>query len=307
MHKLSGKDLISISLLSRDEIDLILLDTDRMKKNPRPGAILKGKALAMIFEKPSTRTRVSFEAGMYQLGGIGMYFSSNDLQMGRGETIKDTAQVLSRYVDGIMARTYSYQTIIQLARYAAIPVINGLTDVDHPCQALSDLFTIREKKGYLRGITLAYIGDGNNVLHSLIQGCAKTGMNINYSTPKGYEPEKTVLAEARETSRLTGSKIQAMKNPADAVKDADVIYTDVWVSMGREKDKRQRLKAFKKYQLNKKLLSKAKHDAIVMHCLPAHRGEEITDEIMDGRNSIIFDQAENRLHTHKAILKLLLS
>ena len=307
MNKLSSKDLISINLLSVDEVNLIITESDEVKNGPRHSEVLKGKTLAMIFEKSSTRTRVSFETGIYQLGGLGMYFSSKDLQMGRGETIHDTAKVLSRFVDGIMARTFSYQTILDLAKYASIPVINGLTDFDHPCQALADLFTIYEKRGDLKGLTLAYIGDGNNVLHSLIQGCVKVGMNINYASPGGYTPLPSVVSEAHETAIKTGSKIHATSDPFEAVKNADVVYTDVWVSMGQEEEKRKRLNDLKAYQLNSDLLSKCKKDVLVMHCLPAHRGEEITDEVMDGPNSIVFDQAENRMHTQKAIMKLLMS
>ena len=260
----------------------------------------------MIFEKSSTRTRVSFETGMYQLGGLGMYFSSRDLQIGRGETIHDTAKVLSRYVDGIMARTFAYQTILDLAKYASVPVINGLTDYDHPCQVLADLFTIYEKKGSLKGLTLTYVGDGNNVLHSLIQGCVKVGMNIIYASPSGYKPLESVVEEAKVVAKTTGSTITATDEPLEAVKYTDVIYTDVWVSMGQEEEKAKRLADLKRYQLNSELLSKAKKDVLVMHCLPAHRGEEITDEVMDGPNSIVFDEAENRLHTQKAIMKLLM-
>lgn len=307
MKNLSSKDLISINLLSCEEVYSIINESDEMKSGPRHSEVLKGKTLAMIFEKSSTRTRISFETGIYQLGGIGMYFSSKDLQMGRGETIHDTAKVLSRFVDGIMARTFSYQTILDLAKYSSVPVINGLTDFDHPCQALADLFTIYEKRGDLKGLTLAYIGDGNNVLHSLIQGCAKVGMNINYASPGGYNPLPSVVKEAHETAKLTGAEIHANADPIEAVKNADVVYTDVWVSMGQEEEKTKRLKDLKAYQLNSDLLSKCKKDVLVMHCLPAHRGEEITDEVIDGPNSIVFDQAENRMHTQKAIMKLLMS
>ena len=307
MKKLNSKDLISISLLSINEVNLIIEESDKMKKGPRNTEVLKGKTLAMIFEKSSTRTRVSFETGMYQLGGLGMYFSSRDLQIGRGETIHDTAKVLSRYVDGIMARTFSYQTILDLAKYASVPVINGLTDYDHPCQVLADLFTIYEKKGSLKGLTLTYLGDGNNVLHSLIQGCVKVGMNITYASPGGYKPLESVVDEAKETAKETGSVITASDDPVEAVKNADVLYTDVWVSMGQEDEKDKRLKDLKRYQLNKELISKSKEDVLVMHCLPAHRGEEITDEVIDGPNSIVLDEAENRLHTQKAIMKLLIS
>jgi len=307
MKKLNTKDLISINLLTIDEVNHIIEATVEMKNGPRNTDTLKGKTLAMIFEKASTRTRVSFETGIYQLGGIGMYFSSKDLQMGRGETIHDTAKVLSRFVDGIMARTFAYQTVLDLAKYASVPVINGLTDYDHPCQILSDLFTIYEKKGTLKGLGLTYIGDGNNVLHSLIQGCAKVGMNITYSSPGGFTPLPEVVSEAKDVAKVTGSSIEANEDPVQAVKEADVIYTDVWVSMGQEEERQKRIQSFEKYQINSELLSHAKKDVLVMHCLPAHRGEEITDEIMDGPNSIVFDEAENRMHTQKAIMKLLMS
>ncbi len=307
MKRLNSKDLISLNLLTTDEVNLIIEETEKIKKGPRNTDILKGKTLAMIFEKSSTRTRVSFEAGMYQLGGLAMYFSSRDLQMGRGETIHDTAKVLSRYVDGIMARTFSYQTILDLAKYAGVPVINGLTDYDHPCQVLADLFTIYEKRGRFKGLTLSYVGDGNNVLHSLIQGCVKVGMNITYASPGGYKPLESVVEEASEVAGSTGSVITAADDPVEAVQNADVIYTDVWVSMGQEEEKTKRIADLKRYQLNSGLLNNAKKDVLVMHCLPAHRGEEITDEVMDGRNSAVFDEAENRLHTQKAIMKLLMS
>ncbi|RPI18710.1 MAG: ornithine carbamoyltransferase [Ignavibacteriae bacterium] len=307
MKKLKAKDLISLNLLTIDEINLIIEESDKMKNGPRNTNFLQGKTLAMIFEKSSTRTRVSFETGIYQLGGMGMFFSSKDLQIGRGETIHDTAKVLSRYVDGIMARTFAYQTVLDLAKYSSVPVINGLTDYDHPCQILADLFTIYEKRGVLKGLTLAYIGDGNNVLHSLIQGCVKVGMNITYASPSGYTPLESVVTESLEVAKQTGSKIFATQDPVEAVKNADVIYTDVWISMGQEDDKAKRLADLKAYQLNSELLSHASKEVLVMHCLPAHRGEEITDEVIDGPNSIVFDEAENRLHTQKAIMKLLMS
>jgi len=307
MKKIKSKDLISLNLLTIDEIKLIIEETDIMKKGPRNTDYLKGKTLAMIFEKSSTRTRVSFETGIYQLGGMGMFFSPKDLQMGRGETIHDTAKVLSRYVDGIMARTFSYQTILDLAQYATVPVINGLTDYDHPCQILADLFTIYEKKGVLTGLNLTYIGDGNNVLHSLIQGCVKVGMNITYASPSGYTPLPKVVTEALEVAKQTGSKISHISDPKEAVKGADIVYTDVWVSMGKEDENTKRIADLMPYQLNSELIKHAKIDVLIMHCLPAHRGEEITDEVIDGPNSIIFDQAENRLHAQKAIMKLLMS
>jgi len=307
MTTLSKKDLISVSLLSIEEVELILTETERLKKGPRNINVLAGQTLAMIFEKSSTRTRVSFEVGMYQLGGLGMYFSSRDLQIGRGETIHDTAKVLSRYVNGIMARTFAHQTVLDLAKYASIPVINGLTDYDHPCQALCDIFTVYEHKGKLKGLTMAYIGDGNNVLHSLVQSCVKVGMNINFASPEGYRPLESVITEAKDVAKTTGSIITPTDNAYDAIKNADIIYTDVWVSMGQEEENQKRIKDLKEFQLNGELMKKAKPDVLVMHCLPAHRGEEITDEVVDGPNSIVFDQAENRLHTQKAIMKLLMA
>jgi len=306
MTTLRSKDLISISLLSEEEVDLIVKESDAMKKGPRNTNDLQGKSLAMIFEKSSTRTRVSFETGIYQLGGIGMFFSPQDLQMGRGETIHDTAKVLSRYVDGIMARVFEHQKILDLAQYATVPLINGLSDFDHPCQALADLFTIYEKKGRLKGLTLAYVGDGNNVLHSLIQGCVKVGMNINYASPEGYTPLPSVVEEANEVAKTTGSVIAHKNTAVEALENADIIYTDVWVSMGQEEDEEKKIKALEQFQLNTALMQKAKPDILVMHCLPAHRGQEITDEVMDGPNSIVFDQAENRMHTQKAIMRLLM-
>jgi ornithine carbamoyltransferase len=307
MKKLLSKDLVSLNLMTIKEVKLIIEESDKMKKGPRNTEYLKGKTLAMIFEKSSTRTRVSFETGIYQLGGTGMYFSAKDLQMGRGETIHDTAMVLSRYVDGIMARTFSYQTILDLSKYATVPVINGLTDYDHPCQILADLFTIYEKKKDLKDLNLTYIGDGNNVLHSLIQGCVRVGMNITYASPGGYLPLPDVVSEAQIIANQTGAKIRHISDPKEAVKDADIVYTDVWVSMGQEKENEKRIADLMPYQLNAELIKHAKSDVLIMHCLPAHRGEEITDEVIDGPNSIVFDQAENRLHTQKAIMKLLMS
>jgi ornithine carbamoyltransferase len=267
---------------------------------------LKGKTLGMIFQKSSTRTRVSFEVGMYQLGGIALFLSANELQLGRGETIADTAKVLSRYLDAIMARTYSHQDIVELAKNATIPVINGLSDLLHPCQALADYLTIMEKKGQFQGIKLAYIGDGNNVCHSLLIGASKFGINISIATPINYEPSKDIVNMAKENSKQSGASIYLSNDAYEAAANADVIYTDVWVSMGQEKEKESRLKAFQGFQINSKLLSYAKKDVIFMHCLPAHRGEEVSDEVIDGEHSVVFDQAENRLHAQKAILLKLL-
>ncbi len=306
---LRGRSLDSLSHLTKEEIDQILKTSELLKSQLLRGVehpLLKGKTLAMIFEKPSTRTRVSFEVGMWQLGGYALYLSAGDLQLGRGETIADTAQTLSRYVNGMMARVFAHQTILDLVKYSRVPVINGLSDFTHPCQGLADLFTINEKKGRLTGLKLAYVGDGNNVAHSLLYGCSKVGMDITLACPKGYEPDPTVVSEAKEEGKRSGGEVKVTKDPKEAARDADIIYTDVWASMGKEKEHEKRVKIFKPYQINVKLVKEAKEDYIFMHCLPAHRGEEVTDEIADSRNSVIFDQAENRLHTQKALLALMM-
>jgi ornithine carbamoyltransferase len=242
----------------------------------------------MIFSKPSTRTRVSFETGIFQLGGIGMYFSQNDLQLKKSENILDTAKVLSRYLDGIMIRTFDHQDVIDLAKHATIPVINGLTDLLHPCQVLADLFTILEKKGQLKGLKLAYVGDGNNVAHSLLHGCSKVGMNISIASPSGYKPIEQIVNNAYRNAKETGSKVEILDKPEDAVKDADIIYTDVWASMGQEAESEQRKKKFIRYQVNQELVSHAKKDYLFMHCLPAHRGDEVVNEVIDSPNSVVF-------------------
>jgi len=306
---MKGKSLASLYDLTREEIEQILKTSEVLKLQLLRGQehpLLKGKTLAMIFEKASTRTRVSFEVGMWQLGGYALYLSSGDLQLGRGETIGDTAQVLSRYVGGIMARVFAHQTILGLVKYSRVPVINGLSDYSHPCQGLADLFTVYEKKGRLSGLTLAYIGDGNNVAHSLIYGCSKMGMNIILGCPKGYEPDPEVVSRAKGDAKKAGCNIRVTDDPREAAKGADVIYTDVWASMGKEKEHEERVKVFKPYQINAKLVKLAKEDYIFMHCLPAHRGEEVTDEVADSKNSVIFDQAENRLHTQKALMALVM-
>jgi ornithine carbamoyltransferase len=277
-----------------------------MQKQGKVHQPLKGKSLGMIFEKPSTRTRVSFEVGMYQLGGRALFLSSNDLQLGRGEPIEDTAQTLSRYLDGIMIRTFAQATVEELARFATIPVINGLTDLHHPCQALSDLFTISEKRGKLEGLRFSYIGDGNNMSHSLIEACVKMGMHVALACPPGYEPDAAVMREARQVAADTGSELKLSNDPFKAAADADIVYTDVWASMGQESEHAKRVNAFRGYQVNAKIMQAADPKALVMHCLPAHRGEEISAEVLDGPQSIIFDQAENRLHTQKAVLELLM-
>ena len=306
---LKGRSLDSLFHLTREEIEQILKTSELLKFQLVRGEehpLLKGKTLAMIFEKPSTRTRVSFEVGMWQLGGYALYLSTSDLQLGRGETIADTAQVLSRYVDGIMARVFAHQTILDLAKYSRVPVINGLSDFSHPCQGLADLFTIYEKKGRLSGLRLAYVGDGNNVAHSLLYGCSKVGINITLACPKAFEPDPEVVSKAEEEGKKSGCEVRITKDPKEAVKGADIVYTDVWASMGKEKEHEKRLKVFKPYQVNGKLVKEAEEDYIFMHCLPAHRGEEVTDEVADSANSVIFDQAENRLHTQKALLALIM-
>ncbi len=304
------KDLLTIGDLSPEDIDRILDRSAWLKaaqKEERPHHPLAGKSLGMIFEKSSTRTRVSFEVGMYQLGGQALFLSPNDLQMGRGEPVADTARTLSRYLDGIMIRTFAQTTVEELARHAAIPIINGLTDLHHPCQALADLFTIREKRGGLQGLTFCYVGDGNNMAHSLIEACVKTGMRIALACPPGYEPDAAIMREAGRTAAATGAELSLSDDPGKAAKDADIVYTDVWASMGQEKEHALRVKAFRGFQVNEKLLGLARPDALVMHCLPAHRGEEISAGVIDGPQSVVFDQAENRLHTQKAVMELLMA
>src|SRR4030042_3696460 len=307
--QMKGRSLASLKDLTREEIEKILKTSELFKLQLIRGQehpVLKGKTLAMIFEKPSTRTRVSFEVGMWQLGGYALYLSSGDLQLGGGETIADTARTLSRYVNGINARVFSHQTILDLIQHSKIPVINGLSDFSHPCQGLADLFTVYEKKGRLDGLKLAYVGEGNNVAHSLTAGCSKMGMNIVLACPKGYEPDSKVVAQGKKEARKNGSEVRVTNDPKEAVKGADTIYTDVWASMGKEKEHAERVKILKPYQHNSKLVKGAKEDYIFMHCLPAHRGEEVTDEVADSKNSVIFAQAENRLHTQKALMALVM-
>jgi ornithine carbamoyltransferase len=258
--------------------------------------------LGMIFQKPSLRTRVSFDAGMLHLGGHALYLSPNEIQLGQRETVADVARVTSRYVDGIMARVFAHDHILELAQYSSVPVINGLSDYNHPCQGLADLFTIYEHFGKLDGLKLAYVGDGNNVAHSLMFGGALGGMHVAVATPEGYAPDKDVAARAREIGESTGGQITVTQDPADAVAGAHVIYTDVWTSMGQEEEQARRLQVFPPYQVNRELVEAASPEAIVMHCLPAHRGEEISAEVMDGPHSVVFDQAENRMHAQKAVL-----
>jgi ornithine carbamoyltransferase len=307
---LKGKDLLSLYDLTKDEIDEILKTTETLKTMHNLGADykpLKGKTLGMIFQKSSTRTRVSFEVAMWQLGGYALFLSSNDLQLGRGETIPDTARVLSRFLDGIMIRAYSHKDVELLAEYADIPIINGLTDYSHPCQVLADLFTIYEKKKKLAGLKLAFIGDGNNnMANSLLFGCTKVGMDIAIGAPKGYQPQQEVMEKAEVTAESSGSKITVTEDIFEAAKDADVLYTDVWTSMGQESEKKIREEVFAGYQINEDVLKVADKNVIVMHCLPAHRGEEITHDVIEGPHSVVFDEAENRLHVQKAILTLIM-
>ncbi|VBB04882.1 aspartate/ornithine carbamoyltransferase [Lucifera butyrica] len=306
---LKGKDLLSIHDLTADEVYEILDLAKTLKAKQKAGEphhLLQGKTLGMIFQKSSTRTRVSFETGIYQLGGMGLFLNANDLQIGRGEPVKDTARVLSRYVDGIMIRTFSHKEVEELAHYSSVPIINGLTDLMHPCQALADLFTAVEYKGSLKGKKLAFIGDGNNMAHSLLHGCAKMGMDIAVATPPGYEPAARIVAEAKADAAKTGSQVIIVNDPLEAAKNADVLYTDVWASMGQETEQMARKRIFVDFQINQSVLAVAHPESIVMHCLPAHRGEEITDEVMEGPHSVVFDEAENRLHVQKAIMALLM-
>jgi ornithine carbamoyltransferase len=306
-----GIDFLQLADFSTDQI-LYLLDEavelKRMQKQGKPHPFLSGKVLGMIFEKSSTRTRVSFEVGMLQLGGHAIFLSSRDIQLGRGECISDTAKVLSRYIDGIMIRTFSHESVEELASHATVPVINGLTDLQHPTQVLADLLTILEHKGKLAGLKLCYIGDGNNnMAHSLMEGAVKVGMDISIASPTGYMPNEEITEKAVQAGKKTGSTITITNDPYEAIKDADVVVTDVWTSMGQEEETALRLKAFQGFQVNEELCSYANKDYIFLHCLPAHRGEEVTSEIIDGPHSVVFDEAENRLHAQKAILKLLLA
>jgi ornithine carbamoyltransferase len=307
---MKGKDLISINDLTVEETWQILKTTEQMKLRSKTGErqrTLEGKTLGMIFTKPSTRTRVSFEVAIWQLGGYALYLGAGDLQLRRGETIEDTGRVLSRYLDAIMIRTFDHQDVVDLAQAADIPVINGLTDLLHPCQGLTDVYTIYEKFGRLEGLKLAYVGDGNNVAHSLMYAGAKTGLDVVVACPPGHEPDQRVVEAAREAALDTGAVIEVMTDLLEAVKGADVIYADVWTSMGQEAEREERVKALTPYQVTPALMAATgKRSTVFMHCLPAHRGEEVTDEVIDGPASIVFDQAENRLHTQKAILALVM-
>lgn len=303
------KDLLSIKDLTPTEIEALFSLAADLKEQQGKGIahpLLLGKSLAMIFEKPSLRTRVTFEVGMAQLGGRALYLVPADIQLGEREAVKDVAKNLERWVDGIMARTFSHETVEKLARHAAVPVINGLSDLTHPCQVLADLFTLREKCGTLHGVKVAYIGDGNNVCHSWLHGVGKTGIEFTAACPKGYEPHRDILASARSEAEVSGGHVALVHDPREAAEGADVLYTDVWTSMGQEAESEKRRQDFRGFQVNAALLRLAKPDVLVMHCLPAHRGEEITDDVLDGPHSIVYDEAENRLHVQKAILVTLL-
>jgi ornithine carbamoyltransferase len=305
------KDLLSLADLSTDELWHILNVAQELKEEWQEEGgnqpILMGKTLGMIFQKPSLRTRVSFEVAMLQLGGEALYLSPNEIQLGKRESVEDVARVLSRYVDCIMARVFAHNDVETLAAYSRVPVINGLSDYNHPCQGLADLFTILEKKGVLHGLKLAWVGDGNNVLASLLLGASKVGMDISAATPPGYEPPIDVVELAFRFAAESGSEIEIGNDPHAAVRDADIIYTDVWTSMGQEAEREQRHKVFPPYQVNAALVAEADPEAFVMHCLPAHRGQELTDEVADGPNSVLFDQAENRLHAQKGLLAVLIA
>ncbi|ACD52986.1 ornithine carbamoyltransferase [Clostridium botulinum] len=299
------KDLLKMDDLSKEEILEILNLADQLKYEQKHGIEhkhLKGKSLGMIFEKSSTRTRVSFEVGMYQLGGNALFLSNRDLQIGRGEPIEDTARVLSRFLNGIMIRTFSQDGIETLAKYSSIPIINGLTDDEHPCQVLADLMTIREYKNILEGLNVAFIGDGNNMANSLMIGCLKVGMNFSIASPKDYTVNETYLSRAKEIAKKECVNLKSTTSPFEAAKDADVIITDVWASMGQEEEQTLRIKAFNGFQINDKLMNFAKSNAIVLHCLPAHREEEITAKVLEEHSKEIFDESENRLHAQKAVL-----
>jgi ornithine carbamoyltransferase len=303
------RDFLTLDDVTRPELESLLQSAAQLKdylKRGIPHRFLEGRALGMIFKKPSSRTRVSFEVGMFQLGGLALFLNDHDLGLGVRESVADIGRLFSRYVDGIVIRTFAHEEVEELARYAAVPVINGLTDQHHPCQILADLLTIQEKFGRYAGVKVAWVGDGNNVANSWLQGAAKMGMHLSLACPKGYWPPADLICKAQEEAAASGGSIELLEDPVQAVKEADVIYTDVWVSMGQEAERRWRLEVFQAYQVNQALLDAAKPTTLVMHCLPAHRGEEITAEVIDGPRSIVFDHAENRLHTQKAVLHFLL-
>lgn len=305
--QLKGRDFLRVNDWQPDELVLVLDLADRLKARQReriPHRHLDGRTLGMIFQKPSSRTRVSFEVGIAQLGGVGLYLAASDLQLGRGETIRDTARVLSRYLDAIMIRTFAQADVDELAEHADVPVINGLTDEFHPCQALADMMTIRERLGTFEAVRVAYFGDGNNVCHSLMVACAKLGLDFAAATPAGYEPAEEVVRWAREAAEASGSSVELVRDPRAAAEGADVLYTDVWTSMGQEEERERRLAELAGYRIDEGLLGLASERAVVLHCLPAHYGEEITEDVLYGPRSVVWDQAENRLHAQKALLAL---
>jgi ornithine carbamoyltransferase len=309
LEELKGRHFTRVADWSRADLERVLDLADELKELQRRREehhLLPGRTLGMIFQKPSTRTRVSFEVGIAQLGGSGLYLSASDLQLGRGETLKDTATVLSRYLDAIMIRTFEQDDVEELARHASIPVINGLTDSSHPCQALADVLTIRERFGRLEGVTVVYLGDGNNVCASLMVASAKLGVNFRAATPKGYEPASEPIEIAREAAAESGATIELLEDPREAARGADVLYTDVWTSMGQEEERERRLRDLDGYGIDGELVRLAGEDAIVLHCLPAHYGEEITEDVLYGPQSAVWDQAENRLHAQKALMALVI-
>ena len=302
------KDLLSLKFVRPLDVDALFRLTSQIKKFPeRFTTKLKGRSLGLVFQKPSNRTRVAFEVGMIQLGGGAVYLSDSEIQMGHREPLKDVARTMSRYFDGIVLRTFSHRDMEEFASHSRVPVINGLSDLEHPCQVLADLFTIQSKFGKLKGTNITYIGDANNVLNYLLYGAAYTGANLVIVTPRGYEPTEEIMKEIKLLSKDSGAKIAVSNNPFASLKNAHVIYTDVWVSMGQERQRDQRLRDFQPFQVSQAIVSKALPDALVMHCLPAHRGEEITDEVLEGAHSIVFEQAENKLHAQKALLVYLLT
>jgi ornithine carbamoyltransferase len=307
--QLKGRDFLRVNDWAADELVIALDLADRLKARQRERVEhrhLEGRTLGMIFQKPSTRTRVSFEVGIFQLGGVGLYLAAGDLQLGRGETIKDTARVLSRYLNGIMIRTFAQSDVDELAEHADIPVINGLTDDFHPCQALADVMTIRERLGELEGVRVTYLGDGNNVCNSLMVACAKLGMSFTAATPEGYEPDEKVVGWARAAAEVSGGSVELLHDARSAAEGADVLYTDVWTSMGQDDEREQRVVDLAGYRIDDELVGLASDRAIVLHCLPAHYGEEITEEILYGPRSAVWDQAENRLHAQKALMALII-
>ncbi|MFP7199915.1 ornithine carbamoyltransferase [Lysinibacillus halotolerans] len=310
VSSLKGKDLLTLLDYTSEEVHDLITLASQLKKITKVGKcpkLLEGKTLGMIFEKHSTRTRISFEVGMNQLGGKAMFMHSRDLQIGRGEPISDTGYVLSGYLDGVMIRANSHEMVKELADHASIPIINGLTDLYHPCQALADLETIIENKGHFKGLKIAYVGDGNNVAHSLVVAAAHVGMDIVVATPVGYEPNEEIIKKAKRIAKENGSLITVTNDPVAAVKNADVVYADVWTSMGQEEESAKRLIDFKGYQINDELVANAKPNYMFLHCLPAHRDEEVTASVIDGPNSYIYEQAENRLHAQKAVLASILA